>query len=86
MDSEKCKYVAMADAMKLGEQRRLSPVLLQGVFSDRLAIDGTAHETPEHAFIASLIGGSAGHYTLRDNSHRYGYILSRENQPFWQRQ
>jgi hypothetical protein len=70
--------------MKVGEQRFISSVWLRATFHDRLAIDGRWRNTPEDAFLASLIGGTVGHYTLRERQYRYGYVLSREDQPSWQ--
>ena len=83
MDSEKCKYVATADAMRLGERRLYSPILLRAAFGDRRTIDGARHATPEAAFLASLIGGLDGHYSLSED--RRGYLLSRDAQPDWHR-
>jgi hypothetical protein len=83
VDTEKCKFVAIADAMKIGEQRVFSPVLLRGAFNDRRSIDGTKYETPQLAFLHSLIAGRDGHYTLCED--RRGYILTREDQPIWHR-
>lgn len=84
MKALKFELVALADAMKLGAQLLYSPVHILFAFYDRIALDGTPHETPEHAFLASLIGGTAGHYTLHENHRGYGYILSRIAQPSWQ--
>jgi hypothetical protein len=80
MYSGKFELVRMGDVVHTGRHIHVKIDQLRILFDDRIDLEGKPHETPEDAFLASLIGGRNGHYTLREGRSGW-YILSRLDQP-----
>jgi hypothetical protein len=75
---DKAKVVAAAEAIGVGEQREFSPPLINLWFSDRLDLGGRQHDTPQDAFLGSLIG----RYTLHEDRDVY-VVTCHSKQPLY---
>ena len=68
----KSEIVAAAEQTDIGGERPFSPAVINRVFEDLHDLAGRPYETPEDAFLGSLLGD----YTSRMDERKYAIVVT----------